>query len=64
MRLKIVNEIQQIISAVDSAYREFAAASPSREVRAAVGNAVKFMVADLRSIAGSAARSPEFWAER
>lgn len=56
-------EIQQIISAVDSAYRDFTAAAPSREVQTAVGNAVKFMVADLRSIAGSVAWSPEFWQE-
>ena len=56
-----MNEIQQIISAVDSAYREFASACPAREVRTAVSNAVKFLVADLRSIDGSAARSPEFW---
>lgn len=57
-------EIQQIINAVDAAYGEFTKASPGREVRAAVGNAVKFMVADLRSIAGSATRSPECWQER
>ena len=63
MRLELT-DIQQIINAVNGAYGEFTASSPAREIRTAVSNAVKFMVADLRSIESSATRSPEFWGER
>lgn len=45
-----VQEIQGIITAVDTAFQEFAATSQSREVRRSVSNAVKFLIADLTSI--------------
>jgi hypothetical protein len=59
-----VQEIQGIITAVDTAFREFAATSPTRDVRRSVSNAVKLLIADLTSIDWSATNTPEHWKER
>ncbi|TQJ05452.1 hypothetical protein [Amycolatopsis cihanbeyliensis] len=51
-----MREIHNMITAVTAAYADFAAAGPDRETRDAVGNAVRFLVADLNSINQLAAR--------
>jgi hypothetical protein len=51
----MVTEIQNIIAAATVAYERFAATKPDSETRVTVGNAVKFLVADLTSAAEYAA---------
>jgi hypothetical protein len=46
-----MQEIQRIIDAANTAYREFVAADPDREIRDVVSNAVKFLTVDL-TVAG------------
>jgi hypothetical protein len=48
-------EIENIITAVTDAYRQFTASGPDRETRVSVRNAVTFLVADLTSAAQLAA---------
>jgi hypothetical protein len=47
-------EIDAIITAAKDAYRDFVASGPDRETRISVSNAVKFLVADLTSVAALA----------
>lgn len=51
----MVSEIQNIIAAATAAYEKFAASRPDQETRVTVGNAVRFLVADLTSAAEYAA---------
>ncbi|MEW2508408.1 hypothetical protein AB0878_48915 [Amycolatopsis sp. NPDC047767] len=44
-------EIMAIIEAANTAYREFIDSHPDRDIRIAVGNAVKFLTADLTTAA-------------
>ncbi|MBN6039114.1 hypothetical protein [Amycolatopsis sp. 195334CR] len=44
-----MQEIDDIIRAVRVSYRRFADGSPDPETRVAVGNAVRFLIADLTS---------------
>ncbi|NKQ57583.1 hypothetical protein HFP15_32445 [Amycolatopsis sp. K13G38] len=47
----MVTEIHNIIAAATAAYERFAATEPDQETRVTVSNAVKFLVADLTSVA-------------
>jgi len=53
-----VREIERIIEAANTAYREFAATNPDREVRDVVRNAVRFLAVDLTAAARFAASTP------
>ncbi|MTD53878.1 hypothetical protein [Amycolatopsis pithecellobii] len=55
----MVTEIQNIITAANAAYQRFAATNPDRETRVSVSNAVRFLVADLTSVAEYAAGRSE-----
>ncbi|MEU3624099.1 hypothetical protein [Amycolatopsis coloradensis] len=44
-------EILEIITAATEAYHKFEAAHPDRDIRQAVGNAVRFLAADLKTAA-------------
>ncbi|MEU4675175.1 hypothetical protein AB0F91_46375 [Amycolatopsis sp. NPDC023774] len=44
-------EILAIIQAANVAYRKFTESNPDREISVAVGNAVKFLTADLTTAA-------------
>jgi hypothetical protein len=59
-----VKEIEEIISAVNHAYREFVKAAPAKEVRIAVSRVCTFLVADLTSIDWSVTNVPERWQEK
>ncbi|GLY35252.1 hypothetical protein Amsp01_012760 [Amycolatopsis sp. NBRC 101858] len=52
-------EIQAIITAASDAYRAFVATEPDRDIRVAVGNAVRFLAADLTSAAELVAATRE-----
>ncbi|WP_328454703.1 MULTISPECIES: hypothetical protein [unclassified Amycolatopsis] len=52
-------EIQAIITAANDAYRAFVASEPDPEIKVAVGNAVRFLAADLTSAAGLVATTRE-----
>ncbi|WP_158632670.1 hypothetical protein [Amycolatopsis sp. WAC 01416] len=52
-------EILDIITAATEAYRKFEATHPEREIRQAVGNAVRFLAADLKSAAELTAGTQE-----
>ncbi|TWE27390.1 hypothetical protein [Prauserella muralis] len=45
-----MREIEAIITAAQAEYRRFVASGPDRETRTAVGNAVRFLTADLTSV--------------
>lgn len=55
--MRQVEEISNIIAAATAAYREFNQTETDREIRQAVSNAVRFLVADLTSINHLAASS-------
>ncbi|WIX81721.1 hypothetical protein QRX50_13635 [Amycolatopsis carbonis] len=52
-------EILAIIEAANTAYRTFIESHPDREIRVAVGNAVKFLTADLTTAAALTAATRE-----
>ncbi|MGH3610492.1 MAG: hypothetical protein ACRDRD_20750 [Pseudonocardiaceae bacterium] len=52
-------EIVAIIQAANVAYREFVASNPDSDIRVAVGNAVKFLTADLTTAAELTAATRE-----
>ncbi|MBE8518133.1 hypothetical protein ILP97_11550 [Amycolatopsis sp. H6(2020)] len=52
-------EILAIITAAHEAYRAFVATEPDREIKVAVGNAVRFLAADLTSAAELVAMTRE-----
>lgn len=54
-----MSEILAIIAAANEAYRAFVATSPDREIKVAVGNAVRFLAADLTSAAELVATTRE-----
>lgn len=54
-----MREIERIIEAANTAYREFVAAEPDREVRDVVRNAVRFLAVDLTAAAKFAAPAAE-----
>jgi len=53
-----MREIQRIADAANSAYRDFIATNPDREVRHLVSNAVKFLTVDLSTAGEFAATLP------
>ncbi|MEU8635162.1 hypothetical protein AB0C38_23530 [Amycolatopsis sp. NPDC048633] len=52
-------EILAIITAAHEAYRAFAATEPDKDIKVAVGNAVRFLTADLTSAAELVATTRE-----
>jgi hypothetical protein len=54
-----MSEILAIIAAANEAYRAFVATGPDREIKVAVGNAVRFLAADLTSAAELVATTRE-----
>ena len=54
-----MREIERIIEAANTAYREFLASDPDREVRDVVRNAVRFLAVDLTAAAKFAASSTD-----
>ncbi|MEU0794819.1 hypothetical protein ABZ342_32555 [Amycolatopsis sp. NPDC005961] len=54
-----MSEILAIITAANEAYRAFAATETDREIKVAVGNAVRFLAADLTSAAELVATTRE-----
>ena len=46
-----MSEILAIITATNAAYRDFIATNTDQEIKVAVGNAVRFLTADLKSAA-------------
>jgi len=53
-----MREIERIIEAANTAYREFVATGPDREVRDVVRNAVRFLTVDLTTAVEFAATAP------
>lgn len=54
-----MTEILAIVTAAQDAYREFLASGPDRDIQVAVGNAVRFLRADLTSAAELVATTRE-----
>lgn len=59
-----MQEIQNIITAANSAYQQFVASHPDRDTRVSVGNAVRFLIADLTTAAQLVSTTTPMGAQR